>query len=134
MDYPKRPDLFPDMAERWITEALKKPIPGEWQLAETRLDGFMYVNRKRRLSVIISGSREEDGKKWIHLSIAHPERLPKWQELIELRDSFLGNKTLCLQVLPPKSRHVNIHKFCLHLWHCVDGDPIPDFTRGHGSI
>lgn len=28
------------------------------------------------------------------------------------------------------SRHVNKHPYCLHLWRCLDGDVVPDFTRG----
>lgn len=116
----------------WITKHLKSPIPGEWQLLEIRLDGYMF--KRKQITVIISGSIELDNKRWIHLSIAHPKRMPKWSELVELRDIFLGSDKLCIQVLPAKSKHVNIHKFCLHIWHCVDGNLLPDFTQGMNTI
>ncbi len=28
----------------------------------------------------------------------------------------------------------NIHPNVLHLFVCLDGDPLPDFTRGKGSL
>jgi hypothetical protein len=28
----------------------------------------------------------------------------------------------------------NIHPNCLHLFCCLDGDPLPDFTGGMGTI
>jgi hypothetical protein len=31
-------------------------------------------------------------------------------------------------------RSVNIHPNCLHLFVCVDNDPLPDFTRGEGLL
>jgi hypothetical protein len=47
---------------------------------------------------------------------------------------FIGDGRKAIQVFAPVAEHVNIHEFCLHLWHCLDGDPLPDFTRGGPTI
>jgi hypothetical protein len=50
-----------------------------------------------------------------------------------VKRSFIGDERMAVQVFPRASEHVNIAKYCLHLWHCVDGDPTPDF-RIEGQI
>ena len=37
-------------------------------------------------------------------------------------------------VFPERKFHVNIHPFCLHLWCCLDGDGLPEFSHGLGTI
>jgi len=86
------------------------------------------------MSLILSGAYEMDKKRWLHLSIARPDRLPTWDELKTAKTLFLGRETMAIQVMPPESKYVNQHPYCLHLWHCLDGDPCPDFTAGTGSI
>jgi hypothetical protein len=51
-----------------------------------------------------------------------------------VKNLFLGRERLALQVLVSESRWINIHPYVLHLWACVDGDPVPDFARGGDSI
>lgn len=29
-----------------------------------------------------------------------------------------------------EDKYINLHPTCLHLWHCLDGDVVPDFARG----
>lgn len=88
-----------------------------------------FRNIHRHLSLIVTACREADGRLWVHLSIAGRDRLPTWLELVEVRDWLFGPEALAIQVLAPVSEHVNIHPYCLHLWHCVDGSPLPDFRR-----
>ena len=113
--------------------ALTKKPPG-WVLAERRDDGAMWVNKKRGLSVIVSISYQGDGHAWAHASIAHVKRLPTYDELKYLHRHWLGEQRKAIQVFAPSAEHVNIHPRCLHLWCCLDGDPLPDFTAGGGSI
>jgi len=106
-----------------------------WLLAEKkRKDGAKYLHRLNGLTAIVSGTVEEDGRRWLHLSIAHPLGLPSWESLRHAKELFLGRDSRAVQVLPPADEYVNIHQNCLHLWCCIDGDPLPDFTRGTGSI
>jgi len=37
-------------------------------------------------------------------------------------------------VVPPRSQYVNINPTVLHLWVCLDGDVLPDFTHGGSSL
>ena len=85
-----------------------------------------YVNHDG-LRVIITVSREADGKRWLHVSCSHQDRLPSWDELREVKDIFIGRDELAVQVLPSETEYVNHHPYVLHLWHCLDGRPLPDF-------
>lgn len=120
--------------DHWIDELLPRIIPASWRLHQRRGDGAHYVQALTMMSVIVSGDTERDGKRWIHLSIAHPTRLPTWEELVDAKEWILGREAYAVQVIPPRERYVNQHPFCLHLWSCADGHPLPDFTRGGTSL
>lgn len=79
------------------------------------------------LLVIWSGRIEKDGRRWIHASCSRPSRLPSWEDLREVKDTFIGRDRRALQILPPHTEYVNIHKHVLHLWHCLDDGGLPDF-------
>ena len=108
--------------------------PAGWSVAHDSIDGRKYVHALMPMSCILSVAEEEDGRRWIHFSLAHPHRLPKWDELVRYKEQFLGEETTAVQVLAPRSRWVNIHPYCLHLFVCLDGNPLPDFTRGGKSL
>jgi hypothetical protein len=93
----------------------------------------MFHNRTRKLGAMFSVERERDGKRWIHISVSHRDRIPTWDELRHVKDWMIGKDKLAIQVLPPDDQYVNIHPRTLHLWHCLDGDPVPDL-RHHGAI
>jgi hypothetical protein len=120
--------------QKWVDEVIPWILPNGWVISGETDDGRSFVNRMRRLSVIVSGDTEQDGKRWIHFSVASPDRLPSWDTLVEMKELFLGQDRKAIQVIPPKSEHVNIHPNCLHLFVCVDNDPLPDFTRGEGLL
>lgn len=120
--------------ESWFREALPSVIPAGWTLLGRREDGAAYRNDLVGLQVIISAESHDDGRRWLHLSVSNPTRLPKWRELVEVKELFLGLERYAYQVVPPRSRYVNIHPFVLHLFSCLDGEPLPDFTQGSGSL
>lgn len=62
-------------------------------------------------SVIVS----KDGGKW-HLSIAHPNRYPTYDEIKKARYKFLANELYMAMIFPPKEEFVNLHNNCFHLW------------------
>lgn len=113
-------------------ELLPRVLPSGWSLVQRSQDGAAYQGRS--LHVIVSVATELDGLHWLHVSVSHPIRLPKWSELREVKDLFIGRERKAMQVLPPSSQYVNLHPRVLHLWCCLDGDPLPDFTHGTGSI
>jgi len=73
------------------------------------------------LRIISSG---EDGSGWEHVSVSTDNRTPNWREMAMVKDLFWKDDECVVQYHPPKTLHVNIHPFCLHLWRCVD-QPFP---------
>ena len=61
---------------------------------------------------VIVGQEQGD---W-HLSIAHPKRLPTWDEVKEVRYLLIPDKIRMALILPPKKEYVNVHNYCFHLW------------------
>lgn len=107
--------------------------PPSWTELERDVRGGKYANYARRLTVIVSCSIENDGRAWLHLSVSHKARIPTWGEVTLVKEAFLGNRE-AYQVLPPKERYVNIHPYVLNLFALLDGEALPDFTRGTGGI
>lgn len=96
-------------------------------------DGYRVV-RGDGLYVIVSEAKEMDGRWWRHVSFSFPDRLPTWADARLVKDTFIGEGRKAIQVFPPASEHVNIHPYCLHLFWCCDGDVLPDFTHGSGTL
>jgi len=88
-----------------------------------------------KFTVIITWSEYDPGaRKWVHLSIARPDRMPDWQLLRDMKNLFFGRERQAIQVLPSESVYVNIHPYCLHLWTPADDEwPIPDFGK-YGTL
>lgn len=119
----------------WVNDILPAVLPADWSIDTRGGDGALFKNMGRRLSVIVSGDVEQDGRRWLHLSVASPDWLPKYETLVEVKELFIGRERKAIQVFPPRSQHVNQHPNCIHLWHCVEAeDPLPDFTRGGKSL
>lgn len=114
-------------------EELLLRLPPSWELFERRGDGIS-VRHLSGLGVIVSVAKELDGKRWMHVSLSYRNRLPSYTDLVEAKNLFIGEEKTAYQVFPAKEKHINIHPYCLHLWHCLDGDPLPDFTHGGDSI
>ncbi len=116
------------------TLPLTGKIPPGWRVTEMRDDGARWQNDKRQMIVIASISVEQDGKAWMHLSMSHARRVPTYDELVYLKLHWAGDDRKCVMVLPEKAKHINIDPNVLHLFCCLEGDPLPDFTGGRGTI
>lgn len=66
---------------------------------------------------------------WLHVSFSRKDRIPTYEEMCEVKEIFVGAEKTAYHVFPPRSKHVNIHANCIHLWHCIDGDPLPEFSE-----
>ena len=115
-----------------LNQAIER-MPESWQLINRSLDGFMAAS-KVGLKVMLSGCREDDGKLWMHLSVSRDRIVPNWEQMVAVKNIFLGEDALAVQVFPRKANYINIHKYVLHLWCCLDSDPVPDFSSGTGTI
>lgn len=109
------------------------PLPPGWAVVDTNTAGLRVVCKRTRQLVILTVRREADGKRWLHLSTSFPGRMPSYTELADAKRLFIGDERAALQVFARKSEHINIAPNVLHLWHCFDGDPLPDF-RVAGAI
>lgn len=104
---------------------------------EHSADGYRATFRN--LVFIVSESREDDGSWWRHASVSRRDRkLPSYEDLQTLKKYTIGDHHKALQVFPAANDHIDIAgplgTQVLHLWFCVDGDTLPDFTAGTGSI
>lgn len=108
-----------------------------WTHLPDRFTSFRWARtcepRNNRLMVIAGGWVEADNKRWIHVSYSRPGKMPSYADLVLVKDRFIGAARSAISVHPPKSEHVSLHPYCLHLWHCLDGDGLPDF-RHEGQI
>lgn len=86
------------------------------------------------LRVIVTESTYDDGRWWRHVSVSLSNRLPTWSELREVKDLFVGRNRKAIQVFPPQNEYVSVHPYVLHLWCCLEDDPLPDFRLPDGSI
>ena len=94
-----------------------------------------YVNAKRctvrldgELLMVILEVECVDGELWAHLSASNmqAQRVPTWAELRWCKEYFLGDRKAVV-VLPPRAEYVNINPHVLHLYTCLERDPLPDF-------
>lgn len=73
------------------------------------------------------------GVEWVHASIAAAERMPTYEELLELHRAVFPDG-YSYQVFAPVSQHINIHATALHLWGRLDRQPeLPEFGK-YGTI
>ena len=108
-------------------------LPRGWRVIERGLDGEAYIG-PGGLRVIISTGIEQDNRRWLHVSLSYNKRLPGYRDIRLVKALFVGADAKAIEVHPAAAEHVNIHPYVRHLFHCLDGDPLPDFTRGTGSI
>lgn len=127
-------DVFPFKAPETLPKHWAPVTNPLWESMNAPKELYGTFRRTCGLTVAITTQKENDGKFWTHVSISRPTRLPNYHDMCEVKSVFLGDDALALQLFVPKSEHVNIHPYCLHLWSCLDGRPTPDFTQGLGTI
>ena len=116
--------------EPWQEDLLPRVLPVDWQQVASA--PVTYENGDG-VRVLISARVERDQKRWLHVSLSRRNRLPTWADLRIVKKVFVGRDRLAVQVFPRDADYVNIHPYVLHLWSCLDGDPVPDF-RHEGQI
>jgi hypothetical protein len=61
------------------------------------------------------------GDGWDHVSVSTESRCPTWDEMMHVKELFFRNEEYAVQYCPPKSDHINVHPYCLHLWRDHEG-------------
>lgn len=122
-----------DVDRRGVPGWAPPAAPKQWLIVECDPLCAGYREPNRRLLVFLSCAIENDGRAWLHLSVSHAARIPTWGELGIVKDAFLGDRE-AYQVMPPRSRYVNLHPHVLNVFALLEGEALPDFTRGTGGI
>lgn len=96
-------------------------LPPGWKRAsqDPMIAAYMHAKRKLRVIVEVFHPRER-GAQWIHVSYSHPKRTPNQDTTVLVKKLFIGENREAIAVFPPKSRYVNVHPHCLHLWSPLD--------------
>ena len=58
----------------------------------------------------------DGGMGWEHVSVSCAGRCPTWEEMDFVKNVFWNEEETVVQYHPPRSKHVNYHPYCLHLW------------------
>jgi hypothetical protein len=111
--------LFPD------------PLPEGIRCIEDTPTGKAYRVQRgqhKNMLVLADVSIKADGKLWYHVSFSRRDRVPDYADMVCVKRIWFGDERWAIQVFPPRTKHVNIHPFCLHLWYCLEDCPIPEFS------
>lgn len=109
--------------------------PPGWTKIQEMDDGCAYrCDNDSTLTVIVSTAVESDGLQWLHCSMARPRVMPTYEDMLKVKAAFIGSEREAVQVFPRASKKVNKHEFCLHLFCCLEINPLPDFTASSGSL
>jgi hypothetical protein len=68
------------------------------------------------LTIVASCGNRETGVLWEHVSVSTRKHVPTWAEMCFAKDLFWDHEETVMQLHPPRSRWVNNHPRCLHLW------------------
>lgn len=100
-------------------------LPEDW--SPVLNPDYTAYERADGLRVIVTSNRERDGKMWLHVSYSRADRVLDYNDTVEVKRRFCGDFRYAIAVFPPKSKWINDHPNCLHLWSALEGFPLPDF-------
>lgn len=90
-------------------------------------DGWSLLHSNGIQSIVITCA-SRDGIEWIHASMTGINDTPSYAKMCELHRAVWGDRGYSYEIHPPRSQHVNIHPYALHLWGRADGRPVlPEF-------
>jgi len=100
---------------------VRQPCPAGWSYDgcfghDNEFLASCYRNKGMGLVVLLSLSTLDGGARFVHCSLSRRSRLPSWQDVKVVKDTFLGEDSEAFHVLPKKDDYINLCPFCLHLW------------------
>jgi hypothetical protein len=72
---------------------------------------FVLPFRGRSLRIIAS-----HGMDWDHVSVSLENRCPNWEEMCFIKSVFFDDEETVMELHVPRSKWINNHPYCLHLW------------------
>ncbi len=106
-------------------------VTANWRLDAEYAQGAAW---KTTRSTVFLTTEFIDGELWLHMSFSHLDETPTWDELRDAKRIFMGANTKAVSVVPPSGEHYNLHPYCLHLFVCLERDPLPDFRDAKGRL
>ena len=100
-----------------------REMPAPAPLAQLGAPCAAYYRDDGALTVLAT-EEPHNGTKWLHISISCPRRPPTWDEIKFCKRTFMGD-VVAVMILPQEADYVNIHPYCFHLYHRIDGDTVP---------
>lgn len=107
-------NLTPD-SQALCTYPLVRDMPKGWKRIEDYVGIARYTHKSNLLvlsALEVHGNKEE----WFHCSVSRPDRYPSWDDIMAVKNLFIGEDNEAIQVLPKKPEYVNLHKNCFHIW------------------
>ena len=88
------------------------------------------------LKIMASSGDDAIGVEWEHVSVSVRNRCPNWQEMCFVKGLFWDEEDTVMQLHPPRSKWINNHPYCLHLWRPkTQTIPLPpDITVGNKEL
>ena len=110
-------------------------LPSKWRRTNPTnpLIQCAYIKTTVERLLVIVGEECHQGRWWRHVSASTPFAVPDFQQLIEVKDLFVGKELKAIHVFPKESEKVNIARTCVHLWVPLEHDPLPDFRAIFGG-
>lgn len=108
------------------------PLPDGVRCIESSDVGRFYRVQKGKCRGLLVGASvaiEADGKLWYHVSYSRRDAMPDYHDGVWVKETFIGADRWAISVMPERSHHVSFHPNCLHWWHCLEGKPIPEFSK-----
>jgi len=119
---------FSDNVERWRFRS------GPY--ASNPLDtfgAFLIPGPCARTLMVIASSGDPDVQiDWEHVSVSAKRHPPNWREMCFIKELFWDDEETVMQLHPSKSKWINNHATCLHMWRPTKQQiPLPpDITVG----
>lgn len=103
---------------------------GVWMNAKGLMGAFLIQGPcGAKLKIVSSGNdpgNNQYSQGWEHVSVSLDSRIPNWIEMCFVKDLFWNEEECVVQYHPPKSKYINNHPYCLHLWrHQTEVFPFP---------
>lgn len=108
------------------------PLPNGVTCIEHHDIGRAYriqFGRGKGMLVLADVAVKDDGKLWYHVSFSRSKQIPDYDDRAYIKQVWFGDNRWAFELLPEASNHVNFHPNCLHLWHCLEGRPFPEFSK-----
>lgn len=102
----------------------------EYYREEGTIEGVQrFYRRLTDGMTVICGWENHDGGWWLHVSCAKMrlQKLPRWDDLLEVKNIFIGKDKKAIQIFPEEANYVNINPFCHHLFY-TEYFGIPEFS------